>query len=239
MKRPGIVLAHGKWDKPPYAIGTLADALRAAGHPVLTPELPWSLARLYDASFHDALLILDAAAQALRRQGCDRVVLGGHSMGANAAIACARRHASADGLLVLGPGHFPDRLHQQGISTDSLARAAHAVASGEQERLTLTDVFQGRPRPVRIPPAHYLEYFAADGPAVMPDNCRHLESLPLLWAVGRADAHFDLGRGYAYALAPPHPASAYHELEADHIGTPQAATALVLAWLARTFPEPA
>jgi pimeloyl-ACP methyl ester carboxylesterase len=207
---------------------------------VLTPELPWSLARLYDASFHDALQTLDTAAQTLRRQGCDRVLLGGHSMGANAAIACARRHASADGLMVLGPGHFPDWLHHKGISTDSLARSASAVATGERERLWLTDVFQGRPRPVRIPPEHYLEYFAPDGPAVMPDNCRHLQSpLPLLWVVGRADAHFDLGRGYAYALAPHHPASAYHEIDADHIGTPRAATQLALAWLARTFPESA
>ncbi|QDF98309.1 hypothetical protein CJ010_18065 [Azoarcus sp. DD4] len=232
----GIVLAHGKWDKPPFAIAGLADALRAGGHVVATPELPWSLGRLYDAPFAQALDALDAAAHQLRQQGCRQVLLGGHSLGANAALACAGRHGCADGLLVLAPGHLPERLHADGFTGASLEQAHAAILAGRHGRIPLVDVFQGQPRRLRLEPVHYLEYFAADGPAVLPDNCRRLGSaIPLLWVTGRADPHFALGSTYAYALAPPHPASAYVEIDADHVGTPAAATPIVLDWLTRTY----
>lgn len=236
MTTLGIVLAHGKWDKPPFAIAGLADSLRAAGHAVATPELPWSLGRLYDASFGQALDTLDAAAHELRRQGCRQVLLGGHSLGANAALACAGRDGGADGLLVLAPGHLPERLHADGLTRASLEQARAAVVADRRGRIPLVDVFQGQPRRLRLDPAHYLEYFAADGPAVLPGNCRRLgAALPLLWVTGRSDPHFVLGSTYAYALAPQHPASAYVEIDADHLGTPTAATQIVLDWLTRTF----
>lgn len=236
METLGIVLAHGKWDKPPFAIAGLAAALRGAGHAVATPELPWSLARLYDAAFDHALDTLRQTAADLRQRGCRRVLLGGHSLGANAALACAGRHGGADGLLVLAPGHLPERLHAAGLTSASLAQAEAAVSAGQDGRIALVDVFQGEPRRLRIAPAHYLSHFAADGAAVLPDNCRRLgAALPLLWVVGRSDPHFALGSTYAYALAPAHPASRYVEIDADHVGTPAAAAHVVLDWLTRTF----
>lgn len=234
----GIVLAHGKWDKPPFAIGGLAAALRAAGHAVLAPELPWSLDRLYDAPFEQALAELAAAVAELRRQGCRQVLLAGHSLGANAALACAGRQR-VDGLIVLAPGHFPERMHAAGLTAAALDHARAAVAAGESGRVALVDVFQGAARRLRLHPAHYLGYFSPDGAAVLPDNCRRLSgALPLLWVIGRDDPHFALGAGYAYALAPAHPASRYLEIDADHTGTPDAATSAVLTWLAHHFPGP-
>lgn len=236
MSGLGVVLAHGKWDKPPFATAGLADALRAAGHTVLTPELPWSLGRLYDASFGQALAELASALDALRHRGCRQVLLCGHSLGANAALACAARHA-VDGLIALAPGHFPERMHAAGLTTNALEHARTALAAGESGRIMLTDVFQGTPRRLRLPPAHYLDYFAPDGPAVLPGNCATLTGAqPLLWVVGRDDPHFPLGADYAYALAPAHPASRYAEIDADHVGTPDAATAIVLGWLAQHYP---
>lgn len=231
----GIVIAHGKWDKRPFATAGLAEALRAAGHAVIAPELPWSLNRLYDAPFEQAVDDLAGALDALRDRGCSRLLLCGHSLGANAALACAGNQP-VDGVIALAPGHFPEQMHAAGFTAQALATARAALAAGEDGRIMLTDVFQGAPRRLRLHPAHYLGYFAPDGPAVVPAHCRRLgNGPPLLWVVGRDDPHFALGADYAYAQAPSHPASRYVEIDADHVSTPDAAVATVLAWLAQTF----
>lgn len=238
LQGTGIVLAHGKWDRPPFAVAPLADRLRRAGCTVSVPELPWSLGRLYDADFDAALTTLCAAADALRAAGHRRLLLGGHSLGANAALAAAARCPELDGLIVLAPGHLPERMHADGLTTASLARARAALASGAGGRLALVDSFLGQPRRLRFDPARYLGYFDPEGAAVLPANCRRLaRALPLLWLVGRADPHFALGSAYAYAHAPAHAASAYVEIDAGHADTPSAAADTVTAWLHRHFAD--
>lgn len=231
----GVVLAHGKWDRRPFAIDALATPLATAGYASATPELPWSLHRLYDASFDTALDELHAAVAGLRDAGCHRVLLAGHSLGANAAVACAARGTRIDGLVVLAPGHLPERLHAEGVTTAALQDARAALAAGERSRRVLVDSFQGVPRRLRIDPAHYLAYFDPAGAAVLPANCARLPEMPVLWMVGRADPHAALGPAYAYDRVPRHPLSRYVEIDADHIGTPAAAAPLVLQWLQRHF----
>jgi pimeloyl-ACP methyl ester carboxylesterase len=235
----GIVLLHGKWGQPPYAHAPLAAALTAAGHPVASPALPWALKRLYDTGFDAALEEIGAAVAALRRQGCRRVVLAGHSLGACAALAYAARRGGVEGLILLAPAHFPERLLADGHTADALAAARAALAGpAPAQRIPVVDVSQGARHRLRVAPAIYLSYFDPAGPAAWPANARLLPAqLPVLWAVGRGDPAFALPMDYPFPEG--RARLTRLTLQADHPGTPAAAIPGVRAWLARLdTPEP-
>ena len=225
----GVVLLHGKWDRPPFAVAALSGALTSAGHLWRLPSLPWALRRLYDASFEAALDQIADEAATLREAGCTRVILCGHSLGACAALATAAHRGHIDGLILLAPGHFPERLAADGHTSASLATAANALAAGRgHERIPLIDVHQGQPRRLRMRPDHYLGYFAPDGPAVWPDNCRRLTApLPMLWRVDAAAPGID----YAFRQAPAHTASTWQRIAASHHEVPAQSVDAVLDWL--------
>ncbi len=85
----GIVLLHGKWDRPPTNITVLGRALQSKGFQVAMPTMPWSGDREYDADYPAALAEIEAAAKSLRDKGAKRIIVGGLSFGANASVAYA------------------------------------------------------------------------------------------------------------------------------------------------------
>lgn len=231
--RTGVLLLHGKWGKPPFAHASLAEALAAAGHPVLSPTLPWALRRLYDADFPAALEEIDAAVAQLRHRGCPGVVLCGHSLGACAALAYGARKDGIAGLILLAPAHFPERLLADGHTGEALADARQALANGGAgRRIPVVDVNQGVRHRLRVAPANYLSYFDPAGPCQWSANARALPArLPTLWAIGDEDPARREGIDYAFDHSPPHPLRQHVVLKADHQGTPAAAADLVLNWL--------
>jgi len=80
----GIVLLHGKWDRPPSKVLDLARQLEAQGYQVLSPTMPWSGTREYDVPYSQAIVEIESAANSLRDKGAKHVVVGGLSFGANA-----------------------------------------------------------------------------------------------------------------------------------------------------------
>lgn len=235
MKRTGVVLLHGKWDSPPFAVAPLKDALTAAGYPVRMPILPWALRRLYDAPLDTAFADIDIAIDALRHDGCEHIMLGGHSLGAAAALACAARRSDIDALLILAPGHFPERLAAAGQTSTALETAR--AAPDPDTRIPLVDVHQGQSRRLRITPRNYLSYFDPAGALVWPSNTARLtRPCPMLWRVGRHDAAAALGIDYAFSRAPRHARSAYELIDADHLSTPSAGMPRVIEWLDSLYP---
>src|SRR4029077_5466572 len=102
-----IVLLHGKnWGRS-VDIAFLARALEAKGFKVATPTMPWAGSRMYDADYPAALVEIDVAVKSLQEKGAKRIIVGGSSMGANAAIAYAASGRQVDGVLALAPGHNP------------------------------------------------------------------------------------------------------------------------------------
>ncbi|MDY0012020.1 MAG: alpha/beta fold hydrolase [Rhodocyclaceae bacterium] len=232
----GVVLLHGKWSQPPHPHAPLAQALAAAGHRVMNPELPWSLKRLYDAPFEAALAEIGAAVAHLRQAGYPRVALAGHSLGACAALAAARCVA-VDGVVVMAPAHFPERLAAEGHTTASLAAARQATATGDTRRLAVVDVNQGAPRRLKVRPDIYLSYFDPAGPACWPANARRLPArLPHLWLVGAEDPARALGMDYAFGHTPAGPQRRYLEIPGGHPDTPGLAAPLILDWLSHLPP---
>jgi len=234
----GVVLLHGKNGAPDKHITELAEALRQAGYLVATPEMPWSKRRGYDADFLAALAEIDAAVRDLRALGAARVVVGGHSLGGNAALAYAARFPGLAGVICLAAAHTPDLGRPREVATESVARAKAMVAAGRGgETGRFADINMGKPSDMVVSAQTYLTYYDPEGAAAMPLSAAMIKTpLPILWVAGGRDPLSKPGPAHAFDHAPAHPQSRYVVVDADHLGTPRAAIPLALEWL-RALPR--
>ena len=227
-----VVVLHGKQGAPDRLVADFSAQLRAAGFVVVTPEMPWSGRRGSAEGFEVALSEIDAAVRELRAKGATKVVVAGHSLGGNAALAYAARFPGLDGLVCMAPAHTPEQPRQrERFAADvQLARELVAASRG-QETARFHDLNMGKLFELDVSAQSYLSYNDPDGPAVMPKNAAAIRTaLPILWAVGARDP-LTRDKAYVFDLAPAHPLSRYVVIDADHKGTPTAAAGLVVEWL--------
>jgi dienelactone hydrolase len=202
--------------------------------------MPWAGSRLYDAPYESALKQIDAAVKELRAKGVKRVVVAGHSFGANAAIAFAGSGGDLDGILAMAPGHTPRWSYYKGGTKPAVDRARELVAGGRgNERVSFNDPNQGQMRALSARADVFLSYFDPDGPAHMPASmARIVKPVPLLWLIGSEDPLFPQGEDFAYRKAPPHPLSRYVVVAADHLNTPAAGREQIIDWLKSVAAQP-
>jgi pimeloyl-ACP methyl ester carboxylesterase len=231
----GIVLMHGKGGtaRSGSPIGPLAEALESEGFLVVTPDMPWHEDRIYDKSYEDSMTEIDAAVDELKSQGAKRIVVGGHSLGANAAIGYGARRDGLAGILAIAPGH-PIELggYQAKMGNDwQRAKAMVDAGKGDQEG-DFTDFNQGSSFTVTTKASIYLSWFDPNGPAVMPDNVARLKpGTPLMWIIGERDRMYGRGESYAFNNAPPHANNAYVVVKGGHKVTPKKGKLEILDWL--------
>jgi dienelactone hydrolase len=232
LKGFGVVLLHGKGAAPGAFLGGLADALKAEGAIVEMPELPWSHNRMYDATYDEAMNEIDAAVLKLRAAGAARIVVAGHSLGANAAMGYAARRDGLTAVVALAPGHLPEAWALKLRTSGAIERAKKLVASGQGEvPMSFPDLAQGIPFMVKATPKVYLSLFDPDGPASMPKNAAAMGPVPILWVVGIVDPMVFSGRDYAFTAAAKNPKSEYLRIIGNHLDTPFLARNKVVAWL--------
>jgi pimeloyl-ACP methyl ester carboxylesterase len=178
--------------------------------------------------------VVAEAAHELRAHGAERIVVGGHSLGANATLGYAVLRDDVVGVVVLSPGHFPDLRGSQERVQASIAKAHAMVVAGKGDEAALfEDLNVGRMGDVRTTGANYLSYWDPDGHAVMARNAAALPpGTPLLWVVGEDDPLAKrVGRDYAFAKAPPHPLNRYFVVSGGHLEAPAVAAPDVVGWL--------
>lgn len=228
----GVVLLHGKGGTPTSMIEGLSESLRKEGALVDAPELPWSARRIYDATYEQALAEIDAAVERLKAAGAMRIVVAGHSLGANAAIGYAARREGLFAVIALAPGHLPEAWALRLRTGSAVARARQMVAAGQgQVPTSFPDLAQGIPFSIRATPVVYLSMFDPEGPAVMPRNAAAMGPVPFLWVVGIADPIFFHGRDYAFDPGAKHPKSRYLVIPGMHLTTPFQARGALIDWL--------
>lgn len=230
-KKCAVVLMHGKWGNTQY-ISFFGRKLE----PVCTVkalEMPWSQRRAYDADYPTALQEIAAQVKSFRADGYQRVLLVGHSFGANAAMAYMAEVGDADGVIALAPGHSPQHMYGRNIGREAVDKARELVAAGKAgESLSMDDLNQGQRRSIRMPAGVLLSYFDPQGMGEMSATApRFKKPVPFLWVIGTADPLFRGGEAYAWNKAPAHPRSQYLVVTADHAGTPDAAAAQVVEWI--------
>jgi pimeloyl-ACP methyl ester carboxylesterase len=232
----GVVYLHGKGGWPGGFDGGIVSSLKDEGALAATPEMPWSFHRRYDASYDQAMAEIDAAVAGLKKSGANRIVIIGHSLGANAAIGYAARHPNIAGVAALAPGHLPEVGNLREYVGDAVARAKTLVANGKGNvPQTFPDMAQGIPMTATATPIVYLSWFDPDGPAVIPKNAAAIGAaampVPLLWVAGKLDPIDRRGPEYAFDAAAKNPKSKYVEVFAGHLTTPLVARQQVVDWI--------
>jgi pimeloyl-ACP methyl ester carboxylesterase len=228
----GIVLMHGKQASPSSMMG-LAGDLRAAGYRVSTPEMPWSQRRELDVTYPEALAEIEAAAALLIKDGAKSIVVGGHSFGANGALAYAASARPVVGIIALAPGHVPERGNFRRIVAPGVQQARDMIAAGQaQEKTWFPDVNQGKTRQIKTTAAAYFTYFDPDGIAAMPRVAASLTApMPIFMAVGNSDVISGYAETAIFNAAPKHEKSQYLTLNADHLNTIRIATPQLISWI--------
>lgn len=230
-KNCAVVVMHGKWGNP-QNISFFGSRL-APTCDFKSIEMPWAKRRNYDEPYPVALAEIKAQVGAFRAQGYKRVLLAGHSFGANAALAYMAEVGDVDGIIALAPGHVPEVMYERGIGRDAVDRARELIATGKgDETLSMDDLNQGKRQSIRMSAKVLLSYFDPTGLANMPSmTARFKKPVPLLWIVGTLDPLYPRGADFAFNSAPPHPASKYLVVAADHSGTPNVAVNDALEWI--------
>jgi pimeloyl-ACP methyl ester carboxylesterase len=232
----GVVYLHGKGAWPGGLNGGILGSLKEEGALVATPEMPWSFHRRYDATYDQAMAEIDAAVANLKASGANRIIIIGHSLGANAAIGYAARHNDIAGVAALAPGHLPEVGNMREFVGAAVARAKTLIADGKGNvPQTFPDMAQGIPLTTTATPIVYLSWFDPDGPAVIPKNAQAIGAaarpVPLLWVAGKLDPIDGRGPEYAFDAAAKNPKSKYVEVFAGHLTTPLAARQQVVDWI--------
>lgn len=230
-KECAIVLMHGKWGGIQY-ISFFGNRLKpVCDYHAL--EMPWSKRRNYDASYSVALLEVKEQVEKFRKQGYKRVVLAGHSFGANAALAYMKTEGDVDAIMLLAPGHSPSYMYQRGIGKDVVDKARVLVANGKgEETLSMEDFNQGKAQFIRMRADVLLSYFNPAGLGNMAISAAEFKKpVPVLWVIGTRDPLYPAGSGYAFDKTPHHEASKYLVVDADHASTPDVSVYQAIEWL--------
>lgn len=225
----GVVLMHGTGGTPGGALAGLAGALSRAGIPVETPEMPWSRSRKYAKSYEEAMGEIDSAVQRLKDQGAKRIVIGGHSLGANAAVGYAARRDKLAGVIVLGPGHHPGRSGFQSKTGFSYLDAKKMFDAGRGESMgSFAVIVQGRKSIVKAKAGVFLSYFDPTGSAVWDNNISQMDrKTPLLWVVGENDEFAARSSG----RYPKNDKEVVFIISGGHSETPNGSIDIVADWL--------
>jgi pimeloyl-ACP methyl ester carboxylesterase len=234
----GIVLMHGKWGAPDRAINTLASALERKGFLVSTPEMPWSRRRSYDKSADDALNEIDAEVAKLREKGASRIVIAGHSLGAAGALAYAA-HCKADAIVAIAPGHVPENRFVAAKLAEDVNKARNMASIGNGDGIDwFPDLNSGgRSARLRMTARTFLSYSDPSGAMNFSRNVASVKPGTLvLWVepLGEAPSLRNnlmrifntLPQGLDVTLIEP---------DADHMTTPDRATARIVDWIESTI----
>jgi len=234
-EKVGVLLLHGKGGTalPNSPIGGLVDSLENNGFIVLAPDMPWSSEREYDKTFAESMLEIDEKVSELKQKGATKIVVGGHSMGANAALGYGARYEGIVGVLAIAPGHVPELRGLQAKIDHDWMRAKEMVDAGNGSQIdSFNDINQGRLSEKEMRAEVYLSWFDPDGEAVMPVNAVNLKSgVSLLWIIGRRDRMYDRGKEYAFNNAPQNKKNAYVVVKDGHKATPRLGELEIIKWL--------
>ena len=234
-EKVGVLLMHGKGgtSSPKSPIGPLIDFLDSKGILVSAPNMPWSRERGFDKTYEESMAEINEKVMELRKKGASKIVVAGHSIGANAALGYGARYDGIDGIIVIAPGHTPEVNEFQSLIDNEWKRAKKMVESGNGDKKEkFKDVNQGRKTKKKMRANVYLSWFNPNGPAVMPVNTTNIKpGVPLLWILGEKDRMYKKGKSYAFNKAPSNSKNAYTVVKGGHKATPQNGKREILNWL--------
>lgn len=147
--------------------------------------------RSFDLSYADCFRDIDAAIADLKARGASAIVVGGLSLGGNAAIGYGATHPGLLGVIGLAPADdLRSKATRPGIAA-VIAQAQDLVSKGKGDEPTWFDDINTGPRGTYTMKLHttariYLSFYGPDSHASIPDNTSRLTA-PILWVAGDDD----------------------------------------------------
>lgn len=230
----GVVVLHGKWDRPNGLILDFSSAMERAGYRVRTPEMPWSGRRSYDAGVAAMEAEIDAAVEQLRQQGAQIIIVAGHSFGAAGAVRYATRH-KVDAVIALAPGHYPEGKYFTTLTAASRNKAQALVDDGKPDENGWFDDPNsgGRLKQVKMSARTYLDFFDPDGPMNFGNNAAAvLPGTAVLWVVGQGEeSGLKAMAGRVFEQLPKELAARQIDVPGGHLETPSNGAGVALDWI--------
>lgn len=230
----GIVLLHGI-GAGGSSMEPLAARLRERGWAVSTPDLPYGGPASFSRPVADAERIVRDELQRLRREGAQKVVLAGFSLGGFFAARVAGLEP-VDALVAIAPNGGADMKQL----ADEVDRARELVRQGRGDQPTLMKdaAVVGTERydlPGAVPSA-WLTWFDPAGAMNWRGVWRALKpGVPVLLVVPTRDlANLRAVKDELWDGLPKHPRNRLHEPRSDHLGAPLASADEAIRWIRDT-----
>jgi dienelactone hydrolase len=234
----GVILMHGKQGSPGKAPGLrdIASKLESAGMKVVVPLMPWSEGGWEKISVtpDQVFDLLDGYAAQLRAQGAQRIVVVGHSIGANVALSYAVARQNVAGVVMAAPGHGPGNSYRNNPKIkEAVDRAGQLVQAGQGgQSFTGGDENQGSNITMSTTAAVYFSWLNPQGNANMYRQAPLLPAgIPIMVIIGTKDPGFKTVQSGIYQPAAKNPYSKYLEVEASHRDTDFAASQRIVDWI--------
>jgi len=234
----GVILMHGKQASPGKAPGLrdIAAKLESAGIKAVVPMMPWSEGGWEKISVtpDQVFDILDGYAAQLRAKGAQRIVVVGHSIGANMALAYAVARQNLAGIVMAAPGHAPGYSYNSNSKIkDSVDRASRLAQAGQGDQsFTGGDDNQGSSIILSTTAGVYFSWMNPRGKAAMPVQAPLLPaSIPVMVIIGTRDPAYRFVEANIYQPAARNPYSKYLVVEATHRDTDFAASQRIADWI--------
>ncbi|HEX9568501.1 MAG TPA: hypothetical protein VIG92_02320 [Rhodospirillales bacterium] len=230
----GIVLMHGLGEtadaKSP--MGKFAKELESFGFVVVVPEMPWSKKRSLDKGIDDTVAEIDKAVAELKAKGATKFIVGGHDIGANAALAYGIRREHIRGVLVIKPEVTPERAEFQKAANNDFMKAKQLISAGKgDEKAEFMDGVNGKKGVLKTTAKIYISWYDPDGNALLPKNAAKLNNATsVMWMIGDTSSIGALGMTYAFSKAPSNPNNAYKVISGFHKVLGSKGASEVAAW---------
>ena len=234
----GIILMHGKTGNPELMMTLAGKGYSNNGFIVVTPEMPWSKSRFIDKSVEQSFDEIEAIITSLKQQGVKVIILAGHSMGADLALAYAANRGDIDGVVLLAPGHIPDLPKIKNEFSLDVARAKSMINAGQGNIYANFNDTNNQIKYIRhLKASIYYSYFNPDGLAAAQKSAKTINPrIPVLYVAGADDPLTEkIGESYIYGQLPLNVHSTYNIVATDHMGTPRASVPIVVNWINSNF----
>lgn len=228
------ILIHGKWSHPNTPLlRILEKELKEKNYIVIKPNMPWSRTRQYDQTYELALQDLAKIIQQHRREGIKKIVLIGHSLGANAAIAYQSYIGDADAIVAITPGHIPYLMCKRNKHHEYVIKKAEDNLKRNKNKtlIDFIDLNCGINKKFTVSADIFFSYFNPAGLGHMPATIKKFKkSTPLLYIEGATD-YIHTGPDCVFSRAPYHPLSTYMLTSGNHMTTTEISSKQITSWL--------
>ncbi len=229
-KTTGVLLLHGKTGTASKSWDSFQSYFERAGFVVLAKDMPWSKNRYIDKTYEASLQEVDDCVKELKAKGVKQIVVIGHSMGSNVALAYASFHP-VDALVLLAPGHNPDKTIAPYKSSVDLAKSMIDEGKGS-ETASFADLNVGKQFTRQMRADVYYSFFSPDGLSAMSLRAKQLpQNTPVLYVVGKQDPLTEKNGMEIFDALPKTSKSHYSIVNADHMGTVNESMEEVALWI--------